>query len=235
MAKSFEHGNWVRAILTLGGLGAAYAIGMFNLQPQKAPLVLTEVKEPGYVADKKDVTVHIVGAVKSPGLYTLPKGSRINDAILAAGGKTAEADIALLNLAEQVEDGAQIEVPAFESVGTLSIQPIAGMQGSIQPRRQSSSSSVRGSTTQKKTTSTTQTKKPTKPKKKGEGLAYGSISINSAGASQLQLLPGIGPATASNIIGHRRENGPFRTIDDLIAVRGIGPKKLEAIRRYVRL
>jgi len=61
----------------------------------------------------------------------------------------------------------------------------------------------------------------------------GPIDLNRATAAELDELPGIGPATAQAIVDHRSTNGPFASIDDLEAVRGIGPAKLDAIRGLV--
>lgn len=61
------------------------------------------------------------------------------------------------------------------------------------------------------------------------------VDVNRAGAAELQRLPGIGPALAERIIAHRDSAGPFRTAEDLLAVRGIGPATLERIRERVRL
>lgn len=57
----------------------------------------------------------------------------------------------------------------------------------------------------------------------------GPVDLNSADVIGLQALPGVGPATAEAIVAHREENGPFRTVDDLLDVPGIGPSKLAAI------
>lgn len=56
------------------------------------------------------------------------------------------------------------------------------------------------------------------------------VDLNSAGSEELQSLPGVGPALAARIVAFRQENGPFRTVDDLLAVKGIGPKMLEKLR-----
>ena len=61
----------------------------------------------------------------------------------------------------------------------------------------------------------------------------GPVSLSTATADQLEALPGIGPATAAAIIDHRQRSGPFRTVDDLLDVRGIGEAKLEALRPLV--
>jgi competence protein ComEA len=64
-------------------------------------------------------------------------------------------------------------------------------------------------------------------------VAPGPLDLNAAGATELDRLPGIGPATAQAIVEHREQHGPFAAVDDLEAVRGIGPAKLEALRDQV--
>ena len=61
----------------------------------------------------------------------------------------------------------------------------------------------------------------------------GKININSATAAELDSLSGIGPTKAQAIVDYRNQNGPFRTIDDLLNVPGIGPKTLDAIRDQI--
>lgn len=62
-----------------------------------------------------------------------------------------------------------------------------------------------------------------------------TVNINKAGAEALEALPGIGPALASRIITYRQENGPFKTVDDITQVRGIGSKMLAKLRPYLSL
>jgi competence protein ComEA len=59
------------------------------------------------------------------------------------------------------------------------------------------------------------------------------VDVNTAGAEQLESLPGVGPATAQAILDERERRGSFATVDDLLDVRGIGPAKLEALRDRV--
>ena len=61
----------------------------------------------------------------------------------------------------------------------------------------------------------------------------GKIDLNTAGEAQLDTLPGVGPATAAKIVSDRTENGPFRTVDDLLRVPGIGPSKFDALKDLV--
>jgi competence protein ComEA len=59
------------------------------------------------------------------------------------------------------------------------------------------------------------------------------ININTAGATELQQVPGIGPSTAQKILDTRKSYGAFKSVDDLLAIKGIGPKKLEKMRKYL--
>ena len=61
----------------------------------------------------------------------------------------------------------------------------------------------------------------------------GKININAATAAELDSLPGIGPTKAQAIVDYRNQNGPFRTVDDLLDVPGIGPKTLETMRDQI--
>jgi competence protein ComEA len=75
--------------------------------PQQAASVVRE--QP---AERPALLVHVVGAVREPGLYRLREGSRVADAVERAGGATPKADLALVNLAAPIADGTQILVPA---------------------------------------------------------------------------------------------------------------------------
>ena len=59
------------------------------------------------------------------------------------------------------------------------------------------------------------------------------ININTAGASELQQIPGIGPSTAQKILDTRKSYGAFKSVDDLLAIKGIGPKKLDKMRKHL--
>jgi len=59
------------------------------------------------------------------------------------------------------------------------------------------------------------------------------VNINTANSEQLQQVPGIGPATAQKILQMRKSYGPFKSVDDLLAIRGLGQKRLNKMRKYL--
>ena len=61
------------------------------------------------------------------------------------------------------------------------------------------------------------------------------ICLNKASSDELTAVPGIGPALAERIVSYREEHGPFQTVDDLVRVKGIGPKKMEQIKGAVSI
>lgn len=159
------------------------------------------------------VVFQICGCVNSPNVYSLPRGSRIVDAVKVAGGPKPGADLQSMNLAAKIEDGSRIVVPSVQSnsAGASIVQPTALTSGS-QPVKSSSSSSAKLHTP-------------------GEGVVH----INSADINELQRLPGVGPSTAQTILDYRARVGKFVRPEQLDDVKGIGPKKLEKMRPFVAL
>lgn len=145
------------------------------------------------------MVVHVTGAVLTPGIVELPAGSRVDDAVAAAGGARDDADLSAVNLARILTDGEQIHLPVPGEV------PRAVADG-----QQTSADTGAGSTAQ--------------------APGSGAVNINTADASELESLPGVGPAIAQRIIEHRERNGPFASVDDLQDVPGIGPATLEKLR-----
>jgi competence protein ComEA len=168
--------------------GASGATGTF------APSTTTTRPEAAIVVD-------VVGAVRRAGIVRLRAGARVIDAIAAAGGATAGADLTRLNLAAALTDGARVAVP---SVGgsAPAVDPGAVSGSAVAATGGAPSTSV-------------------------------PVDLNTASADQLDALPGVGPATAAAIIKDREAHGPFRSVDDLGRVRGIGDAKLEQLRTLV--
>jgi competence protein ComEA len=150
--------------------------------------------------------VDVKGAVNVPQVVPVTKGMRIHDAITLAGGLMPDADQAQVNLAQLVTDQMVIYVPKIGEEVQASV-------ASTVEATQTSSESVVVS----------------------ENSDSGSqrININTADASELQNLSGIGEKRASDIIQYREANGPFETIDDLDKVSGIGEKTMENLREAI--
>lgn len=159
--------------------------------------------------ERRAAVVHVCGAVKNPGVYTLPSGSRIFEAIEKAGGALPGADLEALNLAAFLRDGEQIRVP------------LKGEAPRIPPGRASSSSLSSSTTTGPGGTAAA------KP------AARFPLNINTASAGDLEAAPGIGPSLAARIVDYRGANGPFASLDDLLNVPGIGRKTLDKLRPYL--
>ena len=154
---------------------------------------------------EETIVVHITGEVKKEGVIYLKKGARIVDAIKEAGGETKEADLSQVNLAYELQDGQKIYIPnKNEKIS----QYIIGINGETM----NDSSASTGSE------STSYNKEGTK------------VNINTANQSELDSLPGIGPALAQRIIDFREENGNFNSIEDIQNVKGIGDSKYEDIK-----
>ncbi len=149
--------------------------------------------------------VHVKGAVQNPGVYTLPFGARVEDAVKRAQPRP-DADLNALNLAAFLEDGQEVIVP---SVKALSQAPtrLALPSTPLAP------------------TPSTRQNNPQRPS---------VVHLNTATEADLVQLPGVGPTLAKRILEHRRRIGGFKSVEQLLEVEGIGPKKFEQIRPYVR-
>jgi competence protein ComEA len=104
---------WLAAFIIVGGLLGAGVLLLVTRPPRGEPILLLPAPTPS------PITVYVSGAVGKAGLYNLPSGSRLNDAIQAAGGFTDNANTGGLNLAEILKDGEQVDVP--EMISPLAI------------------------------------------------------------------------------------------------------------------
>jgi len=116
---------YVLALLTVLSLAGRVAFRDEGPAPAAAPLNLRAEPPPA-----RTVVVHVVGQVYKPGLYSLPEGSRVDDAIKRAGGPKPRAALALVNLAAHVADGQQVVVPSNrEAAQALAGGSMAGGAG----------------------------------------------------------------------------------------------------------
>lgn len=152
--------------------------------------------------EAKTLVVHICGAVSAPGVYELPAGSRIIDAVEAGGGFLPEADEACCNLAEEIVDGCQIYIMTkSESCADGQTEKKAGIQTSPDSDMQTTDRNVRSNS--------------------APALENGLVNLNTADVAALMTLPGIGESRAKAIISYREQQGAFTKIEDIMKISGI--------------
>lgn len=152
--------------------------------------------------EAKPLVVHICGAVSAPGVYELPAGSRIIDAVEAGGGFLPEADEACCNLAEEIVDGCQIYIMTkTESCADGQTEKKAGIQTSPDSDMQTTDRNVRSNS--------------------APALENGLVNLNTADVAALMTLPGIGESRAKAIISYREQHGAFAQIEDIMKISGI--------------
>ena len=181
---------------TVERLGQLALLLLFLFAIAGGVVLLVERGQPGgvevvlpTVTPIPSVQVYVTGAVAEPGVYTLQDRDRLQDAVKLAGGATADADLARVNLALLVQDEGHYHVPAV------------GEDLPVAPSSQAAGTS--------------------------------STNLNTASLAELMALPGIGEVRANAILEHRERNGPFRSVDDLVDVSGIGRGTLESIQDLV--
>ena len=190
-------------------------IAWFVLKPSPVPIDayvprVTTVSATSTPMSPEIITVHVAGAVNSPGVYRLPSSARVVDAVTSAGGALRSADLESINLAQTITDTEQIYIP-IKKVS----RPRVTTAPRLRPQRTSPTTTL--------------------------GTSDGStgsqparlINLNTATASELDSLTGVGPSTAKTIIAYRTKNGSFSKVEDLLNVPGIGPAKLAALRDQV--
>ena len=152
--------------------------------------------------ETKTLVVHICGAVSAPGVYELPAGSRIIDAVEAGGGFLPEAEEACCNLAEEIVDGCQIYIMTkSESCADGQTEKKAGIQTSPDSDMQTTDRNVRSNS--------------------ATALENGLVNLNTADVAALMTLPGIGESRAKAIISYREQHGAFAQIEDIMKISGI--------------
>jgi competence protein ComEA len=162
------------------------------------------------------LVVHVAGAVSNPGVYRLDPEARVSDAIAAAGGALPEGAPDVLNLAARLADGDKVYVYTRKEVEAQSTQapPAAARSATVGP---AASTADRGTAS-------------------GGATASGAkVSVNTATVEQLDAVPSITPTVAKAIVEYRTKNGPFKRLDDLDNVKGIGSATLAKIRDHLTL
>ena len=174
------------------------------LSGQSSTLVVSSsVSQSSQSQTEKNLMVDVKGAVQQPGVYELPTGSRVTDAIKKAGGFQEQANQKSVNLAQKLQDEAVIYVASQGEVVSEVTAPTSG---------KANADAV-----------TTNTSETTDEK----------INLNTATVSDLQTISGIGQKRAQDIIDYRDSKGGFTSVDELKDVSGIGDKTFEKIKEAV--
>lgn len=172
--------------------------------PEAPPPRISRVMvQPSPTAAPKMLVVHVAGQVVTPGVYQLPEGSRVQDAVKAAGGPSQQGDINALNLAAPVLDGQKITVTR---------------PGEAPPDPSVAAGSVGGSGG---------------PAPDAAGMPGTKVNLNTATQAQLEELPSVGPVLAGRIMAYRQSKGRFTSARQLLEVSGFGPKKYEALKGLI--
>ena len=158
----------------------------------------------GTVTENTVIYVDVTGAVKAPGVYTLPAGSRVFEAIALAGGAREDASLENLNQAGLLQDGQQIRVYTEEEAAQME------QQGSLP--------SLPGAET---------------AAGQKESQEASKVNINTAGKEELMTLTGIGETRAEAILAYRQETGGFQAPEDLMQVEGIKEKTFEKLKDQI--
>jgi len=172
--------------------------------------------QPGAAA----IFVDVGGAVNLSGLFAMPAGSRVADAIEAAGGLKEEANMKYINRAAVLFDGDRLYIPTESEVRNGTAPPTAGQVTAGSGYNGNNAGTY-------------------PPGGNGGGNTdppandAGSININTADSSELQKLNGVGPVTAQKIIDYRTKRGGFSYIEELMNVSGIGAKTFEKLKDHI--
>ena len=188
-----------------------------------------------------DVTVHIAGAVPRQGVYHLPAGSRIQDAIEAAGGVHANADFNAVDLAQVLTDGERYYIPTKGEMASTDV--LVHLVGAVHApglytvaigsRLIDAIDLAGGPLPTADMHALNLAQRIVDGERYVVPVARSTININTATVDELDAIPGISRTIALAIVSHREESGIYSQIDDLLDVSGIGPVTLAAMRPHV--
>ena len=155
------------------------------------------------------ISVYICGEVNKPGIYEAPKGVMLNDIIEDAGGLTEDASVNNINFVYQITGNMSIYIPSKSEIEKgFNGGDIIRQEGVYVWGNQQGGTSDTGST----------------------GISI--VNINTATVDELKTLPGIGGVTAQAIVDYRNKT-PFKTVEDIKNVTGIGDSKYNRIKDYI--
>ena len=182
-------------------------------QAAPAPVLTQQAGSIAKEKKAKTMQVYVSGAVREPGIYTLPAGARAKDALEAAGGLRQDAKAERVNLAKKLRDGSHVYVTAVKNTSATTNMTSKASKKSAQNAQAKDTASMESNW--------------------GDfSNADRKVNLNTATQAELIALPGIGPSMANRILALRRVRA-FTKVEDLLQVRGIGEAKLNKLRPYV--
>ena len=171
---------------------------------------ISQHSQTGPVRTSEVIVIDVAGRVQRPGVYRLPIGARVDDAIRAAGGPKVGVDLSRINLARRLVDGEQVAVAVVGDSTASGADATAGADGAA---------TTGGANTGGANTSGAKT--------------GGLLDLNRATAAQLDALPGVGPVLAKRIIDFRLAHQRFDAVEQLRGVSGIGDAKFADLKAMV--
>ena len=166
------------------------------------------------VSEPDMLCVHVCGAVMRPGVYELPAGCRVYEAVQEAGGFAESADQDYVNQAQTLRDGVKLVIPTKEEVAALSAaedNKTEALAGIVEEASWDMETEESGQT------------------------ADGRININTATEAELCNIPGIGGTRAAAIIAYRESHGSFQKPEDIMKVSGIKEGLYGKIKDSIRV
>ena len=193
----------------------------------------SKIDKSAVIETKEDsgiVKVDIKGEVKSPGVYEVGTDSRVADVIKKAGGLKNEADTSSINLSKKVYDEMVIivysknEVTNIDNTKNSEAKTIVDCKNN--KNKIENEACIDNVNDNSKTTTSSEDKSSSNQEKK-------KININTASLDELETITGIGEAKARSIIEYRSENSKFKSIEDILNVKGIGQALFEKIKNSI--
>ncbi len=221
MTFQYRYRKQIRLGLILLILGIGIISTILYYKPNSTKKKKTKEKE--VVVEKIEeqtkeeilLKVDIKGQISFPGIYSLPKDSRVVDVIEKAGGLTEWADTSVINLSKKIEDEMVIIIYSREEVENF--QKTKEIEALVQERcQQANENELQNDACIS-----------------SNNNSSGKISLNTATIEELKTLPGIGESKAKDIIHYREANGPFQSIEELKNVPGIGESLFANIKENI--
>ncbi len=241
--------NFIEIVLLVLILNSKLCVDNYKYQEDKS-IVKEEkvaVLEENNISDT--LTIDIKGAVKNPGVYTLEKGSIVNDAIQAAGGINKNAYLDFLNLSKKLKNEMVIHIYTNKEIRNFRTKEVVDVEKNIEKEVcvcekevinvcegssiiESSNENIASDVVEKD--DVISTKEEIVDNNEIEASSENiKLSINTATKEELMSLNGIGESKAKAIIEYRNSNGLFNSIEDIKNVTGIGEGLFAKIKDYI--